>query len=551
VNSFVSINNLVVDRSYYKPGEPVTITAELKRTTDTPQKVEAVLTIYSLMSQVHQESMAVKLEGAAQAVSFTFQPATVTPRGYGIELAVMDKSGNVLAADSTAFDVLQNWTQNPRYGFLTDFYPERADGRSTMAELNRYHINGLQFYDWMYRHEQFLTEEDLYYDQWSPKPKSLQTVNDLIAAAHKYGMAAMPYTAIYGSSRDFALLHPEMVLYRSNGEMHDFGGDKMMIMDPRPASPWTAHLMAQFKEVLDNTGFDGIHIDQYGDPKVGYDQNRKSYNLAPAIVDFVNQTKQLTDQYSTDDAVVFNLVNNWPVEDIAPSNEDFVYIEVWEPNTWFTDLHSLIVNAQRLSNGKPVVLACYIDPTFEVNAVLNDAVIFASGGGHIELGENNGMLAEAYFPSYRVISAQLATTLQDYYDFAVRYQNVIGPETIDVTGEYQPRVTIPGVSTSLSQMANSIWPFVRESTNSTAVNLINFRGVDQVEWNKRVPERPVPIRDFQLTVETGERKALNVWFATPDQPKPGEFLKFVQQSGILTITVPSLDYWSMVVIDWE
>jgi dextranase len=360
----------------------------------------------------------------------------------------------------------------------------------------------------------------------------------------------MPYTAVYGSSRDYALQHPEMVLYNAQGGMYEFGGDKMMIMDPRPESPWTAHLMEQFKDVLDNTRFDGIHIDQYGDPKFGYDQNRKRYELAPALVSFVNQTKALTDQYSPKDAVVFNLVTNWPVEDIAPSREDFVYIEVWQPYTWFANLHQLIVMAQKLGSGKPVVLACYIDPTFEHTAILNEAVIFASGGGHIELGENNGMLSEAYFPNYRVVSDSLSAALQNYYDFSVRYQNVSGPGTTDATNAYQSKIKIPGASTSTSQLKDTVWPIVRESGGSTAINLINFLGIKQIEWNKRVPNKPKAMLEFQMSVDTGSKQAAAVWFATPDQPQARQALKFSQESGKLTVTVPSLEYWSMVVIDW-
>ena len=550
MNSSVTIKDLYVDRSYYRPGETVTIKAVVENTASTSHQVTVVLTIRSLLEDIHSQELKIDLGSDAQTLEFTFQPPAKALRGYGVELQIIGANEAVLAAKSSAFDVLDNWTQNPRYGFLTDFYPGRTDDNVTMALLNQYHINGLQFYDWMYRHEQFLTNQDPYYDLWSPKPKSIDTVNALIDAAHQYGMAAMPYTAIYGASRDYALQHPEMVLYKFDGEMYDFGGDKMMIMDPRPGSPWTAHLMEQYKDVLDNTKFDGIHIDQYGDPKVGYDQNGKSYDLAPAIVDFINKTKELTDTYSSNDAVVFNLVNNWPVEDVATSNEDFVYIEVWSPNTWFADLHSLIVNAQNMSHGKPVVLACYIDPSFENNAILNDAVIFASGGGHIELGENNGMLAEAYFPNYHVISDDLSQTLQHYYDFSVRYQEVTGPETTDATRDYQSKVTIPNVSTSLSQMKDAIWPLVRDSKDHTAINLVNFLGIDQLEWDKRVPDKPKSMDNFQMTIDVGSRKVAGVWFATPDQPMARQELKFSQSSGKLTVVVPSLDYWSMVVIDW-
>lgn len=551
VNSNIVIKDVVVNRSYYHPGEEVSITVDLGNLSGENTEVAVVLSVKYLMNEVHQEKRKVDVGAGTERVTFSYLPPRETPAGYGVEISVLNSGGTILAEDSTAFDVLENWTQNPRYGFLTDFYPDRQDAAATLALLNHYHINGLQFYDWMYRHEQFLTTEDPYLDLWSPKPKSIKTVDGLIDAAHQYGMAAMPYTAIYGSSRDYALLHPEMVLYTRDGKMYEFGGDKMMIMDPRPGTPWTKHLMAEFKDILDQTDFNGIHIDQYGDPKFGFDQNGNRYELAPAIVDFVNGTKALTNQYTADDAVVFNLVNNWPVEDIATSDEDFVYIEVWEPNTWFANLHQIIVRAQALSGGKPVVLACYIDPTFEQTAIINEAVIFASGGGHIEMGENDGMLAEAYFPNYKVISPALSTTLQNYYDFSVRYQNVTGPGTVDATKEYQGKVKITGVSTSTSQMKDTVWPLVRKSKGSTAINLVNFLGISQIEWNKEVPNKPTAMRDFQMTVEVGQKRVADVWFASPDMPAVHQQLEYSFKSGLLTVEVPALDYWSMIVIDWK
>lgn len=550
MNVTVKITDLSMDLSYYQPGQPVKLSAAFQSSAAYEGHMRIVLSILSLTKEIHSETRTISLSGQAQVEEFVYQPPIETPRGYGVEVKLLGPDDRVLTTDSTAFDVLENWTQNPRYGFLTDFYPGRTDARETMALLNHYHINGLQFYDWMYRHEQFLTTEDPYYDQWSPKPKSIVTVKALIEAAHQYGMAAIPYTAVYGSSRAYALQHPEMVLYNNKGEMYAFGGDKMMIMDPRPGSPWTTHILEQYKLVLDSTGFDGIHIDQYGDPKVGFDQQGNRYDLAPALAEFVNQTKALTDQYSPKDAVVFNLVTNWPVEQIAPSREDFVYIEVWEPHTRFANLHQLIVIGQKLGGGKPVVLACYIDPRFENNAILNEATIFASGGGHVELGENNGMLSEAYFPGYKSISDGLSATLRDYYDFSVRYQNVTGPSTTDVSAKFQPRIKIPGVSSSLSQLKDTIWPIVRESRGRTAINLINFLGIEQTEWNKRVPNKPKSLQNFQMNVDDASRRVMGVWYATPDQPEIHHALEFKQEAGKITFTVPSLEYWSMIVIEW-
>ncbi len=546
------ISEIELDKSYYKPGEAVQVLVSIASEVEQPASAVVKLTVTNLSSILNREDLEVILENGAQDIKFSFLPPDEAPRGYGIDVEIVSFDGAVLDLSTSAFDVLDNWVQNPRYGFLTDYEPGRTDADQTMDILNRFHINGLQFYDWMYRHEKFLTDEEPYFDLWSPKPHSIFTVKALIEAAHKRSIAAMPYTAVYGASQTFALEHPDWVMYTAAGKPLEFGGDKMMIMDPRPDSPWTAYLLNQFKEVLDNTDFDGIHLDQYGDPKVGFDQSGKSYDMAPVMAEFINLTKNLTDQYSQNDAVVFNAVTNWPIEAVAPSKEDFVYIELWPPYIWFSDLHQVIVAAQNYSGGKPVVLACYIDPTFENNAILNDAIIFASGGGHIELGENGGMLSGPYFPDYEIMSAALYKTLQNYYDFTVRYQDVIGPHTQDATTFYQDRIAIKNVSTSPSLMRNKVWPIVRDSNGRTAINLVNLLGVDEVEWAKKVLSSPTPLSNFKLTLTDSTKKVDRVWFASPDHDALTLLpLQFTQDSGMITVEVPDLNYWSMILIDWS
>jgi dextranase len=346
--------------------------------------------------------------------------------------------------------------------------------------------------------------------------------------------------------------HPDWVLYNANGEPTFFGDNMMAIMDPRPDSPWTRHLLSQFDQVLENTAFDGIHLDQYGDPKEGYDSQGSKYDLAPVLADFINQTKVHVNSHRTDGAVVFNAVTNWPIAAVAPANEDFVYIEVWPPYIWFNDLHNLVVEARKISGGKPVVLAAYFDPSLEYNARLIDAVIFASGGGHIELGEKDGMLAEAYFPKYQKMSSNLALTMQKYYDFTVRYQEVIGPRIRDTTKEVQAQISVENQSTSPSLMYNKVWPIVRQGDGFTTINLVNLVGLKRPEWKEPVAAPPDPLGSTIVHLSETTSPVSRVWFATPDGDdlslKP---LAFTQDGDTLTFTIPSLIYWDMIVVEWK
>jgi dextranase len=249
-------------------------------------------------------------------------------------------------------------------------------------------------------------------------------------------------------------------------------------------------MLAEFMGILQKTDFDGIHLDQYGDPKVGYDAQRKMFDLGQAIADTITETHKVVDENRKDGAVVFNCVTNWPVELASVADEDIIYIEVWEPYSNFSDLHNLVTYAQSLGTGKPVVLAAYVHPANSANPMLMDAIIFGSGGGHIELGENFGYLAEAYFPKYDQPTASQKDLLQNYYDFAVRYQDLIGPRTKEVTGKWIGNIQLGDLRVGVSE-GSDVFALARESENALAISLVNLTGVSSFKWN-------VPVGDPNL-----------------------------------------------------
>jgi len=549
----VHIEEVYPDKAFYRPGEAAQFIVRLTNERQQPARLRAVVRIHSLAREVARlEKMIVALPGTyPQWV--TWVPPVESPVGYGVDVEVVDDDGIVVDVASTAFDVLERWTQSPRYGFLSNFSPGRDDIAETMDWLVRYHINGLQFYDWMYRHENLLTPQEPYSDPLGRR-LSRRTVDALVEAAHRRNIAAMPYTAIYGASEPFFQAHPDWALYNAEGQPIPFGEHFLYIMNPDPASPWTQHLMTEFAEVLQKTAFDGIHLDQYGDPKAGFDSQGNPVPLADVIPEFINLTKKVVTEVRPDGAVVFNAVDNWPIETVAPTRQDFVYIEVWPPHTLYQDLWDLIAKAQHLGGNKPVVLAAYIDPDQARNVRLADAVIFASGGYHIELGERGGMLADPYFPKYKTMTPELADILRRYYDFAVRYENVLSIGTRDTTVEHAGRVSIEGVSTDSARATDKVWPIVRQGDRVVTINLINLMGISSPEWNGALRAGPTPLED--LTVHyTTDRPVERVWFASPDQRSPApvhlEFAITLDSEGHrISFSLPRLEYWDMVVVEF-
>ncbi len=545
------IQNYLFSQSMYNPGEPiqldVSITSSSKSLTDV-----SLIVRYSFLNEVIEEQNQVLPQGQqVWCASFVWLPPRAAPRGYGVDLTVQTADGTVLAVVSDGIDVLNSWKEMPRYGFLVDYSVGRNDATETMTILNRYHINGLQFYDWMYRHEQFFSDEEPYFDILD-RQLSLESVRTLIEAAHQRKMAAMPYTAVYGASKAFYEKHPDWALLDAKGEPVWFGENFMVIMDPRPESAWTKHLMEEFSGILEKTDFDGIHLDQYGHPKVGYDAEGNLYPLDKALAAMINETKALVNQTHPEGTVVFNAVTNWPIEEVAPAHQDFVYIEVWAPYTSFNELGQIIIQAQQLGRGKPVVLAAYIDPQNQTNALIMDALIFANGGGRIELGEKGGYLADPYFPLYKMPSPELANWLQRYYGFSVRYQDRIGARTIPANAFTYQNVHIKAVETNPSLTHDKVMIIGRESEQGLAVSLVNMLGLKHGEWNGEAQTMPTPQVNLTVQIETEEKIAEQVWFASPDQESYAlRSLNFTQKDGLLTIKIPSLIVWDLLLVDWS
>ncbi len=546
-----AIQSVFFPKAYFLPGEPAQWLITL--IIDESASINIVTTITYIDQVLEEKQQTIALNSGTSVIEGNWTPPGEAPRGYGVDIRLETLHGEPISSYSSAFDVLENWTQNPRYGFLTDFNPDRTDESQTLDGLLKYHINGLQFYDWMYRHDQYLTQEDPYYDPLG-RLLSIHTVKNLIEAAHARSIAAMPYTAVYSASIPFFEQHKDWALYKVDGTPYFFGDNFLVIMDPRPDSPWTTHLLGEFSRILAKTEFDGIHLDQYFSPQIGYDVHGNSFSLEQPLADLINATKDIvTAARGEKGTVIFNAVANWPIETVAPSREDVVYIEVWPPYTYYSELGMLILQAQQLGGGKPVVLAAYIDPKYKTNVLLNDAIIFANGGSHIELGEQGDYLSDAYFPRYKTPDAELGSVLQRYYEFSIRYQNVIGPRTHLSNQSYVGQIKLSGgIETNPALTHNLVLLAVRDSVGYSAISLINLLGLESGEWADGVFIEPTPLGNTEVNVRGVSQKVAQIFFSTPDEPVFAlQSLNFTQTEDRITFTIPFLRYWDMVLIKWS
>jgi len=494
--------------------------------------VEIFLHIFDLNEQIAEERFVFSLTPGQQSVEVAWRSPERAPAGYAAQVTV-SAEGQGSTSAATAFDVLPDWSTFPRYGFLTDFSPSRRDVEWTVDWLARYHVNGLQFYDWQYRHDQLLAPQAEYDDPLG-RQLSLETIRRLVDTAHRHNLAAMPYLAVYAASAAFWREHPDWALYDENGHPVPFGEDFLGLMDPTFGKPWAQHLLGECGRALEAIPFDGLHIDQYGDPKEGWDSGGEKVDLPAAFGDFIRSASERFPRKT----ILFNAVGNWPIETLAASPEHFEYIEVWPPKTGLLDLKEIVQNARRFSGGRPVVIALYLPADRPANVLLADALIFACGGSRIELGEGAQLLADPYFPKHQLIPEGLRSDLRRLYDFAVRYEEWIGPFVADLA---DLQVDVP---------AEVTW-VARQSPSAVVVNLINLARLDPApRWDIEL-QTPTPLRNIPISIAV-PGKPKRVVSAGPEAPiesAPAE-LEFLYSPGRITFTLPGIDLWRVIAIEW-
>src|SRR5690606_29406709 len=227
--------------------------------------------------------------------------------------------------------------------------------------------------------------------------------------------------------------------------------------------------------------------------------------------------------------------------------------EVWS-RVQYADLIQVIKENNEASNHQlNTVLAAYMnyestEGYFNTPSVLMaDAVIFAFGGAHLELGEH--MLSREYFPSNNLqMDGELKNALKEYYDFMTAYQNLLRDG-----GE----LTMASVESN--DVALNNWPPVfgnismvaKQMNDKQVFQFLNFNGVSTLNWrdNEKNQTQPKSFYDVKMTIDSN-MPITKVWFASPDyKGGASQELDFVINGSSVTFTLPYINYWSMVVFE--
>ena len=555
------------EKSMYAPGEKAVVCLENLPTEATALRAR----LYSLERCVWDWQL-------PASKRFPLSLPDADGRGYALEVEALDEQQNVLTSAFTAVDVSSSWTKFPRYGYVWDF-PPSADAESKADEMARYHLNGVQFYDWQYRHHRPLADDLSGWRDWSGRWISGDTVRAYLRAAHDRGMACMAYNMIYAANETYLTdgsgVQADWRLVRANGA--DFTCDMDAKLGPvgvlqyfNLLNPdWQSYIFAQENRVFEAFDFDGWHGDTIGENgpmrtadggPLGYDADGKPiYLVKDGYTAFLNAAKAaIGDKY-----LAFNPVGAQGIENVNVSAVDVLYTEFWPwdrnangrlYDDYYT-LHRAILGACEQSGGKSLIVAAYVNyrnPKAAFNPAtvrMLDCVVFASGGSRIELGNGGNMLSDEYFPAdgKKRMDDGLRSAVGRLHDFLVAYENLLrdGQQPVSRT------VRLENLPVSTDGRSDTVWCFAKADSSTEIYHFLNLTGTDDGWRDEEQTKKPPIVHENVKTRLYTDYPVREVWLASPDGesplPLPLEFQTGRDANGAYAeFTQPALEYWNLI-----
>ncbi|CAA7603090.1 Glycosyl hydrolase family 66 [Acididesulfobacillus acetoxydans] len=549
-------------KSQFRPGERVHILLEAPDNCRGDTLVDIRVFHHHCLAEARTVSVK-QMPAGAEGIDL----GVFAPGGYRV-VAHLESGSQSITLKSrsitlrSAFDVRAHWREAPRYGFLCDFQSAKSGGE-IQRFFRKFHLNVVQFYDWMERHDALVPKTPEFTDPMGRR-LSAEEILSRIEALREIGSAPLGYAAVYASLADYASAHPEEGLYDNQGVQYSLI-DIFYLMDISEGSPWRNHILEEFARAIE-FGFEGLHLDQYGYPKSARRSDGSALWLDDAYPSFIDACRR---RLGDGVGLIFNAVSGYPVHSVGRSAQDAVYVEVWPPMVRYRHLSELVARIRAAVGGsKKVILAAYFQPLRETkdadpdavarSTLLLSAVIFVSGGYHLLLGESGGILTEAYYPDYGPMVPALAEPLRAMYDILTADAELLSAaDVIDVTwsfaGGINDQILVDGAPSAVEPEAGKIWLHVTTTPHGLVLHLVNLLWIMREEWNclHTEPFRATP--PLALTIEWNHPLE-DVWVQRAEeavwQKVKWSWQPHVRGRGI-HLTVAPFDVWSMVFVPYQ
>ncbi len=464
--------------------------------------------------------------------------------GYSLELGAL----------RTAVEVTGSPRARLRYGFVASYAPDKDVG-AVVDTVRRLHLDGIQFYDWAYRHADLMGGGETYVDALD-QPIALPTVRSLVRAVQAAGSRALGYAAVYAVGPKEWDRWQHDALLKADGTPYALG-DFLFVVDPA-AGDWLAHFTADLKAATVALGFDGYHLDQYGWAKRAMRADGAEIDVADSFATLIETVRTAL----PDAHLVFNNVNDFPTRVTARSPQDAVYIEPWSPQVTLQSLADMATRARGFGDGKPVVFAAYqhvyetapVDEADRATA-LTMATLFSHGATQLLAGEADRLLTDPYYVRNRVAEASTAAMLKRWYDFLVAHDELLMPATLtEVTHAYagayngELEVTFADAEVAETAIAGTVWRRVVRAGDRLVVHLINLCGQTDTLWDAPRNALGTPgaaVLRFKRVLGRTPRVSV----ADPDGLGRLVPLPVTLEANDAVASLPPLAVWQVVVVD--
>jgi uncharacterized protein YegP (UPF0339 family) len=449
-----SIQKVYTDKARYNPGNTVTITVAIQNSTSQAIGATLNLNITHLGTTTYTNTQSVTVPANSTLnKTITWTAPSTDYTGY---LVAADLNDSVYV--DSAVDVSSTATRFPRYGYTSDFSSgeTQAQSQSLMNTLSQdYHIDMVQYYDWMYRHElDFPDSSSTSWNDLFGNTISQSTIQQRINAGHNNNQVAMAYQmanmALEGYSSNG--VSPQWGIY-SSPTNHNISYDPstpstinsiMQLIFPLEGNPgpimfdmfpgnvnWQNYIIGQYKSAINRLGFDGIQMDQMGNfwgNSLKYNYSGSVIDLADSFSSIVNNAKtQLTTNNSAKNIVTMNIVNGaTPSTDtfsshdiINNANTDFDFSEIWENSPTYNSLKQF-VEYQKATNNKALEIAAYMNYYDNAGTAYDAASATRSG---LTSTSNNGTNYVTGFTTGSYVSFSVTAPEAGDYTLIFNYTN--------------------------------------------------------------------------------------------------------------------------------
>jgi dextranase len=578
-----AIQDVYPDKARYAPHEPVVLLVSLAgaaAASTVRATVEAAF--WHLDTRVGTIREPVTLSGPdPEQVQMRWTPPPQDYAGYLADVRLIASDGRELARSQTAIDVSSEWNRFPRYGYLAHYSKEEgAEPDAWVDQLNKFHIDGLEYYDYQYKHNQPLAGTVEHpAPEWKDiagRTVSRAVLDEFLAAARRHNIMSMAYNSSYSAYVDAFTDGSGVKLQWATWDTptgprtlstvksldlpagHGWMTPRLVYMNQN-SPEWQNYIFGQMAKLFRVYRFDGWHIDTFG--------VRGAYAYDKAYVNFIKGFRSYIDHAHEylNKRVVLNTVNTWGQEETARSDADFVYSELWEDHETYASILDAAAQVHTANPRAGLVFAAYLQRTSKDDdpppikdfntpgVLLADAAIFASGADHVELGDGSRMLSGEYFPADTkfAVPSELSAQLRHYYDFLTAYENVLRYQVTPAAAT----VTLTEQPSSPYGVPNTIWTIARCKGERTIVHFIDLKGSDDAHWRDVHADRPPPPLLTNLQVRVADDDAIaGAGWASPDADG-GRYHPLALTRGsdhgqrYVEFVLPSLRYWDMVVLD--